>query len=1125
MRPVIGLWAAAVLFWAVPPASAAEGCREHAELKGVWKADDAEWGLSNVVWRSFKTEVPRGWAGRRIRLEIPGALHKCDAVVYVNGERAGDILRPGFEGVDATRFVRTGETNEIRFLLTESGAETQRGATRAVTRVHGVKKGPDAVMPRLSAYAAAFVADVFANTSWRRRRIDFEVETDSASAAAARIAVEVLDAESNRVCRLEKEAELKKGLNRTVLTMPWDERIVAWELGRPSLYICRTSLRLSGHDAKPCDEFPPFRFGCREVWREGREIMMNGHKAHFRPTFTFQSRKWGLKYLQDIGYNVGFWGHSVNAAGFSDRCRYDAHDELGMGMYASMGAQNTIGAGAFHRDEKLRKEFERFIRAQHRLTRNHPALLAGIVSQMTICETGTAPDRLGQHRASGDRVEQIELACELHRRLNPNILYFSHADGTCGDIASANLYLNFTPLQEREEWLCSWTTNGILPWSSIEFGQPYNGNFWKEGVFLPTEFLAMFYGERAYAEEPPETLARMVGSTRWRHHGQMKGDLLYKGLPMYWELRRRWTRRINERWRAYGLNGGNLWFNITEAYGEPPGGWGIYWRYYPMKEEVVGRPAWANEGYDIHRQGNLDFCAFLGGAPDFVDCTHAYRGGEKVAKQLVFIWDGIGEKEFSARWRAVTADGRAISGGEARTRVSQGERKFLPLSFRAPETGKVKSLSLEVAFSGDGVEPIFDRMDIEIYPAKAKPLNMRKYPPFSVALLDPEGKSASMLKTFGIAFRMIGALGEVRAGDTHLIVGRNALSGRRLDVLYPRISNGLRLLILRQTPEVWQRLGFRVQDVMSRELFPRSARDPAFSEITAETLAYWRGTPDYPNGPFGAVMSHGKRRGPRGSRRHTVAGLMLQTPERIGYTPVVVGGFNLDYSALLNFTPGGACKGDVTYCTLDFEDRLGTCPAAESAAAAVIGSFLSGRPRIERGVLAICDEKKASEAGFELGRERVFHKAALPDDAAFRGVGINELRWPTGLKARPLAGEGATADGLFAVRREGGRTLVFSQIPLTLAKTAKPAAPTADETARERANAECLDAAKIRRLYAQLATNLNTARSDEVRGKALRRALHQSDRKESEQPDSEVDTMSLYGAGVNGFDPWEFVYW
>ena len=88
--------------------------------------------------------------------------------------------------------------------------------------------------------------------------------------------------------------------------------------------------------------------------------MFNGCKAHFRPTFTYKSRKWGLKFLQDIGYNVGFWGHSVDGMGFCDQNIYQAHDELGMGMFASMGVQDTIGARVFHRDEKMRKEFKRY---------------------------------------------------------------------------------------------------------------------------------------------------------------------------------------------------------------------------------------------------------------------------------------------------------------------------------------------------------------------------------------------------------------------------------------------------------------------------------------------------------------------------------------------------------------------------------------------------------------------------------------------------------------------------------------------------------------------------------------------------------------------------------------------
>ena len=1059
-------------------------------FSGSWPVEKVEWGDSNVVWRTFKAKVPADWNGRRIRIEIPGALYKCDAVVYVNGKRAGDILRPGFDGVDATHLVKLGEENEVRFCVTESGAETARGATKAVTRVHFAKKGPSAVRPRLTAYPVAFISDVFANTSWRKKRCDFEVEVDGDEDLTQRrrdaeLSIKVFDSSANLVWRGVEKIAITNGINRAVVSMPWNEKIVAWELGRPALYTAQVSLC----DAASLHDEESVRFGFREVWREGREIMMNGHKVHFRPTYTYYAGKWGLKFLQDIGFNVGFWGHSVESTGFARMEIYDACDELGMGMYASMGAQDTIGAGAFHRDAALMAEFKRFARVQQRLVRNHPALLVGIVSQMTICSIDTAPDQLGQRLVSGDRVDQIEQACRIHRSMNPNILYISHADGACGDIASANLYLNFTPSQEREEWLCQWTTNGILPWCSIEFDPPYNGNFWKRGVFLPTEFLAMYYGDRAYAEESPKTLAHMVGSTLWRHNGLMKGDLLYKELPLYWDLRRTWTRRTNERWRAYGLNGGNIWFNCTKAYGTPPGEKSIYWRYYNIKKEIIGRPAWANEEYDIHRLGNLDFCAFIGGAPEFVDCTHAYYAGEKVGKQLVFIWDGVGAKDFQAAWSVVAADGRRLAGGVETARVAQGEQVRVPVSFRAPEVEKKLSATIHVSFSGEGVEPIADEMKVEIRPRFRRPVCGGNA---SVALLDTDGTASQMLKSLGIEFRAISSPGEVCSSDTHLVVGRDALTDHKIDALAPLVKAGLRVFILRQTPDVWRRFGFHVQDVMSRKLFLRDISDPAFSEIAADDLSCWRGAPDYPNGPFGSVMRHATQRGPRGTRRHTVAGILLQTPERIGYTPVVVGGYDMDYSALLRFAPGGACRGDVIYCTLDFEGRMGVCPAATAVANAVFASFLSPAASGHGGTLIVCDEDKARAAGFDIGSETTVYSAAVPEDLAFRGVGPNDLRWPTGLKARRLTGVGATSDGLFAFRREGGRTVVYSQIPTNLVETAKPADSSMDEVAAERANAECLDASKLRRLYARLATNLGIGTTATERDKALRRALHQT---------------------------------
>ena len=149
--------------------------------------------------------------------------------------------------------------------------------------------------------------------------------------------------------------------------------------------------------------------------------------------------------------------------------------------------------------------------------------------------------------------------------------------------------------------------------------------------------LAQHFGDRAYAEEPADVLPLLLAAgagNKTGHGSKVGGEIIPTRFPLFWELRRLWTWRTNSRWRAYGHGGGNIYFNLREAYGTPPGTKG-YGRYGDMKEEVPRgvKPPWANEAWEIHQLGNKDFCAFIGGAPDFADRTHAYWAGEGVEKQ------------------------------------------------------------------------------------------------------------------------------------------------------------------------------------------------------------------------------------------------------------------------------------------------------------------------------------------------------------------------------------------------------------------------------------------------------------------------------------------------------------
>ena len=101
-------------------------------------------------WKTVKAVVPADWKGSRVVFDVPYALSKCDMIVHVNGEYAGDILRPA-GAIDVSEKVRYGVENTFSWRLSASGAATKRGIAPTVDRVHRVQQGltrsPDLAKP------------------------------------------------------------------------------------------------------------------------------------------------------------------------------------------------------------------------------------------------------------------------------------------------------------------------------------------------------------------------------------------------------------------------------------------------------------------------------------------------------------------------------------------------------------------------------------------------------------------------------------------------------------------------------------------------------------------------------------------------------------------------------------------------------------------------------------------------------------------------------------------------------------------------------------------------------------------------------------------------------------------
>jgi beta-galactosidase len=99
-----------------------------------------------------------------------------------------------------------------------------------------------------------------------------------------------------------------------------------------------------------------------------------------------------------------------------------------------------------------------------------------------------------------------------------------------GDIYTLNNYLNFIPLQEREEWLSNYVVNGEMPLAYVEFGTPVNislmrgrngfQNAYQSEPGLPNSPRSIS-GNEAYKLEPAAYRKRTAGTFHKRSDARL----------------------------------------------------------------------------------------------------------------------------------------------------------------------------------------------------------------------------------------------------------------------------------------------------------------------------------------------------------------------------------------------------------------------------------------------------------------------------------------------------------------------------------------------------------------------------------------------------------------------------
>jgi beta-galactosidase len=412
----------------------------------------------------------------------------------------------------------------------------------------------------------------------------------------------------------------------------------------------------------------------------------------------------------------------------------------------------------------------------------------------------------------------------LIKAADPTRPVFIHNGGSVGDIYTINNYLNFIPLQEREEWLSAYAQKGDMPLMYVEFGTPVgisamrgrNGfqRAYSSEIWL-SEFLSIYQGSDAYRLE---TADYRKGSTdrflkeQAHEYAQFMSARDYS--PSWLKLQDLFITNTWRSWRTMGMTGGMIPWD---------GG------YVKLNGEIT--PA----GKAL-RANNSETLAWIAGAAQagdvaaFTSKDHSFFAGEKIRKQIALLNDARAVQPYTVRWTA-TLNNKTIASGNKSGSLAVGQTLFVPLEFGAPaaasKVGGAITLEAEI-----GANKHTDRFDFRVWPRAVASKG-------SVSVFDPEGKSSAMLRSLG--YRVSSWNG--KSGSQLLVIGRNALqSGAKMPGdLKAFVENGGRVLLSGHDPH-WLRenLGVRVSYHQSRRVFKVGENTPAagFDQVD---LRDWRG--------------------------------------------------------------------------------------------------------------------------------------------------------------------------------------------------------------------------------------------------------------------------------------------
>lgn len=957
--------------------------------------------LANLdrAWTKRTFTVPADWSGRRVWFEA--TMVQTHAAVFVDNKKAGEIWFPGGR-LDLSDFIRPGQEQTLAVLITarplENDSEVFMAPDRIIKNKASVKlKGLTGDVYLVSEPVAEAVEGVQVITSYRESRIDFAVELRDPGQGQRRLMAQIRD--GGRVVKTINSDLLAAGSELTFGDSWRDPKL--WDTDATgNLYT--VAISLLDERGRVLDELEPVTFGFREFWIEGRDFLLNGSPIHLRALYvgnanypadssSFAACRNTMERMQQYGFNFFIFGNynfSPGEVGYMDGL-LDAADQTGTLCSFSLPHIKDFSMKLDQPEQRAR--YEALTRWLVRRVRNHPAMVLYAMNHNATGYHGDQnplkmdgiyqPENYGKQTKSR---EQAVLAADIAKSIDPTRPVYHHQSGNLGDMHTVNIYLNWAPPQERDDWLGHWEAEGAKPMFFVEWGLPHISSWssyrgpqfiWRCEAYQSlwdSEFAAPFIGERAYemTEQKQKSLAH-------------EENLWAKGEPFAWSNLNRYlhgteecfieinTRFADTNWRSHRAHGvsamlpwdqGEFWRRVVP--GKPRT---LAWQDQNLQQPGIvaaidnpGSQYIFDDGpesdYEPSSSGrsflrwNMPLCAFIGGGEDgFTEKSHNLLPGDKVGKQFVVLNDTRRPRTCRVAWTS------PFGMGSENIQVAPGLRALEPVKLRVPKDAKPGEYRLEATFTFDEGTVQTDAFAFHVL-APATPVETGR-----VALFDPAGDTAKLLRALDLRYRKVDA-GDSLADTDLLVIGRGALTNAPALPGLAKLREGLRVLVFEQDADTLRdRLGFRVNIHGLRQVYPRIPGHPAFAGLTADNLHDWRGDatlvppyltdlPDVETG-YAAWDWCGFRntRVWRCGNRGALASVLIEKPCRGNWTALADGGFDLQYAPLLEGVFG---QGRILFCQLDVTARSESDPAAEQLCRNLVAYLQTAPPPAYQPVAA-----------------------------------------------------------------------------------------------------------------------------------------------------------------------------